>query len=61
VDSGECAAPRTLLRLRGTAAVGAFGAGKDAARCEKDDLAVGEFLFEFPGETGETCQYRGLV
>ena len=49
VDSGERAAARALLRLRGTAAVRAFGAGEDAAGGEEDDLAVGEFLFEFAG------------
>jgi hypothetical protein len=57
VDCGEGAAAGALLGLRSTAAVGAFGAGQDTAGGEEDDLAVGEFLLEFAGETEEMNQY----
>jgi len=38
--------------LGGTGAVGTLGTGKDAPRGEDEDVAVGELLFEFTGETG---------
>lgn len=44
------AAVRPFLRLRGSAAVAAFGAGEDGARGEEEDVSVGEFFFEFAGE-----------
>jgi len=40
-----------FLRLRRARAVRAFGTGKDAARGEDQDVAVGEFLLELAGET----------
>lgn len=40
MDGGQCTAARALLGLRGTAAVGTFGAGQNAAGSEEDDLAV---------------------
>lgn len=43
---------RALLGLGRAGAVGTFGAGEDAARGEEEDVSVGEFLFEFAGETG---------
>lgn len=43
----------TFLRLRGARPVRAFGAGKNTARGEDQDVAVGEFLFELAGEAGE--------
>lgn len=50
VHSGECARTWALLGLRGARAVGALGAGKDAARGEDQDVAVGELLLELTGE-----------
>ena len=47
---GQSAAAGTLLFLRGTAAVGALGAGENAAGGEDQDVAVGELLLEFAGE-----------
>lgn len=44
------AAVGPLLGLRRAGAVGAFGAGQDAARGEEEDVAVGELLFEFAGQ-----------
>jgi len=40
---------RAFLRLRSARAVGTFGAREDAAGGEDQDVAVGEFLFEFAG------------
>jgi len=50
VDSGECSGTRALLCLVGARAVGALGAGKDAARSDEEDVAVGELLLELTGE-----------
>lgn len=50
MDGSECARTRTLLGLRGAAAVGALRAGEDAAGGDEEDVAVGEFLFELAGE-----------
>ena len=50
VDGRQRAGARTLLRLRGAAAVAALGAGQDAAGGDDEDVAVGELLFEFTGE-----------
>ena len=36
-----------FLRLRSARAVGTFGAGKDAAGGEEEDVSVGELFFEF--------------
>lgn len=38
-----------LLSLRGARAGGAFWSGEDTARGKDEDVAVGEFLFEFAG------------
>ena len=51
VDSGQCSGAGTLLGERGARAVGALGAGKDAARGEDQDVAVGELLLELTGES----------
>jgi hypothetical protein len=51
VDSGESAGAGALLLLVVAAAGGALGAGKDAARGEDEDVAVGELLLELTGET----------
>jgi hypothetical protein len=51
VDSGQCSGTGTLLGERGARAVGALGAGEDAARGEDQDVAVGELLFELTGES----------
>jgi hypothetical protein len=50
VDGGQGTRTRTLLLLRGAAAVAALGAGQDAARGQDQDVAVGEFLLEFAGQ-----------
>ena len=42
-----------LLGLRGAAAVGALGAGEDAARGEDEDVTVGKLLFELAREAVE--------
>ncbi len=51
MNGGQGSAARTLLSLGSAAAVAALGAGKDAARGEDQDMAVGELLLEFTGET----------
>ena len=40
---------RALLSLSGARAGGTFGSGEDAAGGKDEDVAVGEFLFEFAG------------
>lgn len=52
VHGCQGAAVRPLLRLRCSAAVAAFGAWEDSSRGEEEDVAVGEFLFEFAREAG---------
>ena len=52
MNSGQSARTGTLLGLRGAGAVGALGAGKDAAGSDDQDVAVGELLLELTGETG---------
>ena len=52
MHGGQGTGAGPLLRLRGARAVGTFGAGKDAAGGEDEDVAVGELLFEFAGKTG---------
>jgi len=52
VDRGEGSRARALLGLRGARAVGALGAGQDAAGSNNQDVAVGELLLELTGETG---------
>ena len=56
VDGSECSGTGTLLSERGARAVGALGAGKDAARGEDQDVAVGELLLELTGEAGGARQ-----
>ena len=51
VDGGECSGTGALLRERCARAVGALGAGKNAARGEDQDVAVGELLLELTGES----------
>lgn len=51
VDGREGAAARTLLLLVRAAVGGALRAGEDAALGDEEDVAVGELLFEFAGET----------
>jgi len=50
MDGGQCSGTRTLLGLRGSGAVGALGAGKDAAGGEDENVSVGELLLELTGE-----------
>lgn len=50
VDGGQSSAARALLSLRGAGSVGALGARQDAARCEDQDVAVGELLLELTGQ-----------
>ena len=52
VDSGESSRLGTLLGLVGARAVGALGAGENAAGSNDQDVAVGELLLELTGETG---------
>jgi hypothetical protein len=51
VDSGESPGLGTLLGLVGARAVGALGAGKNAAGSNDQDVAVRELLLELTGET----------
>jgi hypothetical protein len=51
VDSGESPGLGTLLGLVGARAVGALGAGENAAGSNDQDVAVGELLLELTGET----------
>jgi hypothetical protein len=51
VDGSECSGTGAFLRERGARAVGALGAGQDAARGEDQDVAVGELLLELTGES----------
>ena len=46
MHGGQRTGAWSFLGLRGTAAVGAFGTGQDAARGEDQNVAVGEFLFQ---------------
>jgi hypothetical protein len=54
VDSGESPGLGTLLGLVGARAVGALGAGENAAGSNDQDVAVRELLLELTGET-ERC------
>jgi len=51
VNSGEGSAARTLLSLRCSGTVAAFGAGEDTSGCEDQDMAVRELLLELSGQT----------
>jgi hypothetical protein len=51
VDSGESPGLGTLLGLVGARAVGALGAGENAAGSNDQDVAVRELLLELTGET----------
>jgi len=51
VDGGQGSGAGALLRERGARAVGALGAGENAARGEDQDVAVGELLLELTGES----------
>lgn len=53
MDSSERPGTWALLGLGGARAVRALGAGQDAAGCDDQDVAVGEFLLEFAGEAEE--------
>jgi hypothetical protein len=50
MDRSQSSGSRALLRLVGSAAIGALWAGKNAARGDDDNLAVGELLLEFPSQ-----------
>lgn len=50
VDSGQGARTGALLGLGVAGAAGALGAGKDAARGQDQDVAVGELLLQLTGE-----------
>lgn len=50
VDGSQSAAARALLGLGVAGAGGALGAGKDAARGQDQDVAVGELLLQLTGE-----------
>jgi hypothetical protein len=50
VDCSQCSAARTLLSLRCARAVGALGAGKNAAGGENQNVAIRELLFELTGK-----------
>lgn len=52
MHGGQCARAWALLCLRCARAVRALGAGKDAARSQDQDVAVGELLLELAGEAG---------
>jgi len=57
VDSSESSRLGTLLGLRRARAVGALGAGENAAGSNDQNVTVGELLLELTGETGRisTC------
>jgi hypothetical protein len=55
VNRGEGSAAGTLLGLGCAGAVGALGAGEDAAGGEDQDMAVRELLLELTGETVTLC------
>lgn len=56
MDGGQCSGAGSLLCLAGAGSVGALGAGENAAGGEDQDVAVGELLLEFTGETvSRTC------
>lgn len=50
MHGGECTAAGTLLCLVGAAAVGALGAGENAAGGDEEDVAVGELFLELAGQ-----------
>ena len=50
VNGGQSAGTGALLLLGGAAAVGALGAGENAARGQDQDVAVGELLLELAGQ-----------
>lgn len=50
MDGSQSAAARALLGLGVAGAGGALGAGKDAARGQDQDVAVGELLLQLTGE-----------
>lgn len=62
VDGSQSARTGALLLLGVARAVGALGAGENAARGQDEDVAVGELLLELTGEalldTVETLQGR---
>lgn len=49
MDGGQRTRHGAFLSLGSARAVGAFWTGKNAARGEYEDVAIGEFLFEFAG------------
>lgn len=59
VDGSECARTRTLLGLGSTGAVGALGAGKDAAGRNDEDVTVGELLLELTGQADVGVSIEG--
>ena len=61
VDSSEGARAGTLLLLGVASAGRALGAGKDAARGEDQDVAVGELLLELTSETRTMSVYNVLA
>lgn len=52
MDGSESPRAGTLLGLVGARAVGALGAGENAAGSDQEDVAVGELLLELTGEAG---------
>lgn len=54
VDGSQSARTGALLLLGVARAVGALGAGENAARGQDEDVAVGELLLELTGEAVET-------
>jgi len=50
VNGGESARTRAFLSLRSARAVGALGAGENAAGSNHKDVAVRKLLFEFAGK-----------
>ncbi len=51
MNGSECSGTGSLLSKRGARAVGALGAGENAAGCEDQDVAVGELLLELTGKS----------
>ncbi len=58
VDSSQSAGAGTLLLLGVAGAGRALGAGKNAARGQDQDMAVGELLLKLTGEAAFYCQYE---
>lgn len=58
MDCSECPGAGTLLGLGGAGAVGALGAGKNAAGSDNENVSVGELLLQLAGEAGRDVSFQ---